>query len=281
MELTQDDINRFIEELKKFSDYDFSGYAIKSFTRRLQKISDDYKMNVDEILNKMKKNKDFLETVIKEITVNTTEPFRTPQIWKKLYPILIDKFSDKISLNFWHAGCSNGLEVYSMLILLNEIGLFSKTKIYGTDLNEDMLEIASKGIYKKLDFQDYWNNITEAMADFPNFKIDYYFDINERKGTIKVKDFLVAKPIFVKHNLLKDPNIFGVKFDLIMCSNVLIYFDQTHQEKVIEFFYNNLNDGGILVLGRHESILSPIQRKFIRVDSIYIKKTENDLLKYY
>lgn len=281
MEITQQEVDKFIEEVKIFSEYDFSGYSIKSFTRRLQKLSDDNHLSIDEIIAKMKKNKDFLEEVIKEITVNTTEPFRTPPMWKKLYPNIIDRLGEKNSINIWHAGCSNGLEVYSMLILLNELNLFSKTKVYGTDLNEDVLNVASNGIYKNLDFAEYWSNVTEVMSDFSNFKLEDYFEINNRKGVIKVKDQLVAKPIFAKHNLLKDPNIFGIKFDIIMCCNVLIYFDQLHQEKILQFFYENLTENGILVLGRHESILSPIQRKFTRVDSIYLRKSDSDFLNMY
>lgn len=281
MELTQQEVDKFISEVKEFSDYDFTGYSIKSFTRRLQKIVDDNNLTIDEVTFKMRKNKNFLEEIIKDITVNTTEPFRTPQIWRKIFPFIKERFADKQSINFWHAGCSNGLEVYSMLILLYEMALFHKTKLYATDLNEDMLAIASEGKYKNLDFNEYWDNITEAMIDFPNFKLENYMDINTRKGIIQMKDFLVSKPVIAKHNLLKDPNIFGVKFDLIMCSNVLIYFDHDHQEQVLNFFYENLTENGILVLGRHESILSPLQRKFNRIDSIYLRKTDSDFLNLY
>ncbi len=277
MPLTEAEVNRFKQEVLEFSDYDFSGYSIKSFTRRLDKILTDNSMTLDGLLKKMRHNKNFLEEVIKEITVNTTEPFRTPIIWQKLIPLLDKKFRELDSINIWHAGCSTGLEVYSMMIILYEMGLFDKAKIYGSDLNQDVLNTARSGKYRLHDFDDYWNNINEVMADFKNFSIDNYLDINKRRRIIKMKSFLVEKPSFVRHNLIKDGNIFGLKFDLIMCRNVLIYFDHDLQDRIFNFFYESLTDEGILVIGKHESILSPIQRKFERIESIYIKKNKDDV----
>ncbi len=276
MNLSPEDVNRFKKELLEFSDYDFSGYSIKSFTRRLNKILEDNNMTLDTLLKKMRKKSDFLEYVIKEITVNTTEPFRTPEIWKQLIPIMENKFTDEKELNFWHAGCSNGLEVYSMLIILYEMHLFDKVNVVGTDLNPDMLKIAREGRYRLHDFEEYWENIDDVMKVFPNFNILNYLKINTRKKWVKIEDFLTRKPVFVRHNLVKDGNVFNKKFNLIMCRNVLIYFDQELQDKLFNFFYDSLTEEGILVIGKHESILSPIQRKFDRIDSIYIKKRTLD-----
>lgn len=272
MELREEDINKFRQEIKKFSNYDFTGYSIKSFTRRLTKILEDKKMSLDSLLKKMKKNPNFLDFVIKEITVNTTEPFRTPQLWKQLIPLMESNFRQKKELNFWHPGCSNGLEVYSMLIILYEMRLFDKVNIYGTDLNTDMLEIARSGKYRYHDFEEYWNNINDVMKIFPDFKITNYLSINERKRKVIIKDFIRQKPVFKIHNIVNMDNIFEKKFDLIMCRNLLIYLEHELQNKIFNFFYENLTETGILVIGKHESILSPIQRKFERINSIYIKK---------
>lgn len=270
-------IKQFIDETRQFSEYDFEGYSLKSFTRRLEKILSDNNMVMDSLLKKMKKNSKFLEYVVKEITVNTTEPFRTPSLWNKLVPIMKENFEKLDAINIWHAGCSTGQEVYSMLILLYELGLFHKVKIYGTDLNEDVLEMARAAKYRMHDFEEYWDNFDKVMSQFPDFDKHKYLDINSRRGIVKVKSYIAEKPIFVKHNLIKDGNIFGFKFDLIMCRNVLIYFDHELQDKIFNFFYETISPEGILVIGKHESILSPIQRKFNRVDSIYLKKTEEDV----
>ncbi len=277
MPISEKDVERFKQETLKFSKYDFTGYSIKSFTRRLEKILGDNKMSMDSLLRRMKKNNNFLEYVVKEITVNTTEPFRTPNIWRNLIPLMEEKFRDLEEINIWHAGCSNGQEVYSMLILLYEMGLFDKVNVYGTDLNQDMLDIAKSGKYRFHDFEEYWGNFNEVFLQFDDFDINNFLEKNSRRGFVKIKSFLVEKPNFIKHDLIKDGNIFPIHFDLIMCRNVLIYFDHELQNKIFQFFYENLNDEGILVIGKHESILSPIQRKFERIESIYIKKNIDEI----
>ncbi len=75
---------------------------------------------------------------------------------------------------------------------------------------------------------------------------------------IQMKDYLCSKPVYKKLDLVKDPNLFLVKFDLIVCRNVIIYFNNELQNRVFDLFYNNLNDQGTLLLGVHESILGPI-----------------------
>lgn len=276
MELTQENISFFIEETKNISEYDFTGYSLKSFTRRLDKILIDNNLSIEALTKKMAKNRKFLETVVKEITVNTTEPFRTPSLWQNLIPIMRERLSGLESINIWHAGCSTGQEVYSMLILLYEMGLFHKTRVYGSDLNEDVLEVARSGKYRLHDYDEYWDNFKTVMSEFPKFNFEEYLDVNKRRGIVKVKSFLVEKPVFVKHNLIADGNIFGTKFNIIMCRNVLIYFDHNLQDKIFNFFHDNLDENGVLVIGKHESILTSIQRKFDRVDSIYMLKNDNN-----
>lgn len=276
MIVTEQDIKLFITETNNISDYDFTGYSQKSFTRRLEKILTDNNSDVKSLIAKMQNNSKFLENIVKEITVNTTEPFRTPTLWQTLIPIMKDKLSGLEKINIWHAGCSSGQEVYSMLILLYEMGLFHKTQIFGSDLNEDVINVARSGKYRIHDFDEYWDNFKLVMDIFPDFNPEKYLDINKRRGIVKIKSFLLEKPIFAKHNLIKDKNIFGEKFDIIMCRNVLIYFNHELQDELFNFFYENLTENGILVIGKHESILSSIQRKFVRTDSIYIRKNNDN-----
>ena len=279
MIVSDQDIQLFISTIKKFSDYDFSDYSEKSFKRRLAKILSDDKSNINSLISAILKNKEFLEKVVKDITVNTTELFRDPEIWHILRYQILPRYKNNDTINIWHAGCSTGQEVYSMLILLNEIGLFDKTNIYATDLNVDVLETAKKGVYKYLFNIGYLDNFDKVIKENPfNYEsyndVPYskYFGIDKSKDTIKMKSFLLQKPVYKKHDLVRDDNIFSIKFDLILCRNVIIYFNYNLQNKVFNLFYNSLYTKGCLVLGMHETILGQNASKFEKKGQAYFKK---------
>jgi chemotaxis protein methyltransferase CheR len=88
-----------------------------------------------------------------------------------------------------------------------------------------------------------------------------------------MSDLLTQKPVYKKLDLVKDPNLFLVKFDLIVCRNVIIYFNNELQNRVFDLFHKNLNEQGTLILGVHESIMGASSKKFIRKDPFYFKAT--------
>ena len=278
MDITQEDIKLFINSVKEISTYDFDDYSIKSFTRRIEKILSDNKFDIKTLISKISKSKKYLEYIIKEITVNTTELFRDPSMWQTFKTIIETYYTKNEPLKIWHPGCSTGQEVYSLLIMLNELNLFDKVEVYGTDINQDVLDLAMTGKYKYRDIAEYIENYNQALKDFTSdtYEIPFskYLDINKRRDTVKVKSFLLKKPIFKIHNLVTDGNIFDTKFNIIMCRNVLIYFNHDLQNKIFEFFYESLAEEGSLVIGRHEGILGPIASKFKKKDTIYIKKVK-------
>ncbi|HCY01233.1 MAG TPA: chemotaxis protein CheR, partial [Bacteroidales bacterium] len=148
MVVTDQDLQYFVNTLKNSSKYDFSEYSDKSLKRRLQKVLSDFNLDLAGLITSIKTNAEFTERIVKEITVNTTELFRDPQIWHVLRSRILPRFKNNKNINIWHAGCSTGQEVYSMMILLNEMGLLEKAKIFASDLNTDVLEAARKGEYK-------------------------------------------------------------------------------------------------------------------------------------
>ena len=279
MNITDQDINLFNTVLKGTSSYDFTEYSDKSLKRRLAKVILDHKVDVPGLLSEMKRSKEFLERVIRDITVNTTELFRDPPVWLALKNNILPNYKNSPSLNIWHAGCSTGQEVYSMMILLNEMNLLEKAKIFGTDLNSEVLNQAAKGVYKYRFNISYLDNFDKVVRDNPSngethadVPYEKYFEIDKTKDFIKMNSFLTEKPLFKKHDLVKDDNIFYSKFDLIICRNVIIYFNYELQNKVFNLFHKNLYDGGCLVLGMHESILGPHTTNFDKKDMIYFKK---------
>lgn len=279
MQVTDQDLQYFINTIKSVSKYDFSEYSEKSLKRRLQKILEDYNLDIISLLTTLRLDRDFLEKVVKEITVNTTELFRDPPVWHLLRSRILPRFKNNKTINIWHAGCSTGQEVYSMLILLNEMGMLEKAKIFATDINSDVLDVAKQGVYKYRFNLGYLDNFDKVIKENPlNFEeyndvpYEKYFDIDKVRDTITIKKNLTELPIFRKHDLVMDGNLFFAKFDLILCRNVIIYFNYSLQNKVFELFHNNLYSKGVLLLGMHETILGPWASRFERLGQAYIKK---------
>jgi chemotaxis protein methyltransferase CheR len=279
MTITSLDLQQFIAAIRNYSTYEFSEYSDKSLKRRLAKVLIDSKLDISGLLTQIRNNPQFLEQVVKRLTVNTTELFRDPHIWQYLKYMVLPKLKNQASINIWHAGCSTGQEVYSMLITLNELNLLDKVKVYASDLNNDVLQIAKKGVYKYRFNIAYLDNFDKAIKKNPYnyeeyFDIPYskYFEIDKDKDTIKMNPFLTDKVTFKKHDLVKEGNIFYIKFDLIICRNVIIYFNYDLQNKIFDFFYKNLYPNGYLWLGMHESIMGTYASKFEKSGHFYLKK---------
>ncbi len=280
MTITDQDFQLFLYALKNSSNYDFSQYSEKSLKRRLAKVLADNKLTPPLLINLMKNDGVFVEKIVNEITVNTTELFRDPQVWQAVRYAILPKLKNNSVINIWHAGCSTGQEVYSMLILLSELGLLERTKVYATDLNAEVLEHARKGKYKYRFNIGYLDNFDKVIKENPyNFEeyndvpYDIYFNIDKINDLIKMNGNLRDKPVFKKHDLVTEDNTLYVKFDIILCRNVIIYFNYDLQNRVFDLFYDNLNYNGTLLLGIHESILGPFSKRFVKMGPFYYKRT--------
>jgi chemotaxis protein methyltransferase CheR len=279
MLITAEDVQMVIMAFKRYSNYHFEEYSEKSFTRRIEKILIDYKLDIPKFIDKLKNDKAFLEQSVKDITVNTTELFRDPKIWQSIKYRVLPRYTDQESINIWHAGCSTGQEVYSMMILLHEMNLIDKANIFASDINDDVLEVAKKGEYKYRFNVDYLENYNQVIKmnpynfdEFNDIPFEKYFDVDKVKDTMKAKAFLKQKPLFRKQDLVKQDNVFYTKFDIILCRNVLIYFNYELQNKTLDFYHSLLFNKGSLILGVHESMLGPIASKFIKKGVYYLKK---------
>ena len=277
--LSNDDVTKFINSIKLVSRYNFEDYSERSFKRRIEKILVDNKISLNELISRIQKDKDFLEKIIKDITVNTTELFRDSELWITLKYRVLPNLKKNKSIFIWHAGCSSGQEVYSMLILLNELDMFDKAKVFATDINTDMLELAKRGVYRYRFNLNYLDNFDKVIKENPyNYEdvkdVPYskYFEIDKAKDSVTMAKFLRDKTIYRKHDLVNDKNIFYSKFDIIFCRNVIIYFNNKLQNRVIEMFSNNLYRDGHLILGAHESILGAVANNFERTKGLYKKK---------
>ncbi|VVB88026.1 Chemotaxis protein methyltransferase [uncultured archaeon] len=203
------------------------------------------------------------------LTVNVTELFRNPETYesfsKNVLPELFKSKGINKTIRVWSAGCSNGEEPYSIAIMLREfLGISIKRydiSILGTDIDEDSLKKAEKGIYH-----------LKQLEKIGRERIERFFVQNE-DYTYSVIDEVRNLVKFRYHDMISGPRLFG--FDVIFCRNVTIYFEQALQEKLYLNFYNALNDGGYFVMGKTETLVGPAEELFHPVDvkeRIYQKK---------
>ncbi len=280
MHLQEPYFQELINTIALYSDYNFNLYSTDSLYRRIEKALDKFKITISDLIQKIKSDTTFLETLVEYITVNTTEFYRDKATWEQYEQFINNNFKYQKEINIWHIGCSTGLEVYSNLILLNDYGLLPKTNIYATDINADVLKIAEQGIYQYIDIKEFKSNYNHIMtySDSTNHhNISKYFRINENKQLVKVKPILLNRVKYQKHDILSKQNPFNTKFDIIFSCNVLMYFKRDIQEQLYGFLYENLQDNGCLITSRYETIISNISQKFEKQGVFYRKMTNEEL----
>ncbi|HLA56564.1 MAG TPA: protein-glutamate O-methyltransferase CheR [Flavobacterium sp.] len=237
-----------INEVFEYYGFDFGGYSRASLKRRVDRL---YQMDgfrsFPELLSKVRADPDYFSRIIEEITVNVTEMYRDPLFYKFLRNEIIPILATKPFIRLWHAGCSTGEEVYSMAIMLKEANLLQKSLIYATDVNGEVLNVARSGVFPLRLMKQYSENY---MASGGKKDFSQYYTANY--GFAKFGEDLSNKMVFSQHNLVSDSSF--NEFDLVMCRNVLIYFDKELQERALELFDNSLGKLGYLALGTKETI---------------------------
>jgi len=270
------DFKHYLQVLKEHTPYDFSNYSDNSIKRRLQKVITDNDLTMEELLEKTQTNEYFVEQLVEDITVNTTELFRDPELWVDFYEKLFPLLKNKKTINIWHAGCSSGMEVYSNMIILNELGLLERAKIFATDISGGMVKSCKKGIYRYEFNKGQITAFEKVLKKNPILgisKIDFtkYFEVDKVHDRLIVKDFLIKKVDVRQHDLVQQSIPFYNKFDLVFCRNVLIYFNAALQSKIYQTFHNQMYPNGALILGNHESLTGFFKTKFKKNGPIYLK----------
>lgn len=228
--------------------YDFRGYAQASIQRRIQKCLKAHAMkNISEMQYRILNDKSFFEELLLTLTVNVSEMFRDPWIFRAIREKVLLELASLTFLRIWLAGVANGEEVYSMAILLREAGLEKNTRIFATDINEVALSKAKEGIFPIDRIRQYTANY-QAAGGAQSFA-DYY---TARYDAAMLDSSLKKQIVFSNHNLATD-GVFG-EMDLIICRNVLIYFAKELQNRVVGLFSDSLAPDGYLCIGPKESL---------------------------
>ena len=236
--------------------YDFRDYARASVKRRIvHRMKLSGVQNLAEMQHKILYESDFFEQLLLDLSINVTEMFRDPSFYRALRTEVIPILKTYPFVKIWHAGCSTGEEAYSMAILLREEDLYERAQIYATDFNDVVLQKAKEGIYPVESVKDYTLNYQQAggKAAF----VDYY---TAHHHSIILDRSLKKNIVFANHNLETD-GVFG-EMHLILCRNVMIYFNRELQDRVIRLFHDSLCRHGILSLGSKESIRFSASAKY-------------------
>ncbi len=256
-----DEIQGLLDAVYQHSGFDFRNYAYASIRRRiLSRVQAERVVDVVELQEKVLWDPDCMERLLLACTIHVTSMFRDPEFYHAFRGKIIPLLRTYPFVRIWHAGCSTGEEVYSMAILLEEEGLYDRCRIYATDLSEAVIRQAKTGLFKLASMQEYTENYLKAGGR-RSFS-EYY---TAQHDSALLRPSLRDQIVFAPHNLVTDSSF--NEFNVIMCRNVMIYFNASLQGRVHTLLYNSLGRYGVLCLGRKESIkFSPHEADFELVD---------------
>jgi chemotaxis protein methyltransferase CheR len=250
-----------LDEVEKRYSYDFRLYKLDMVKRRVEIFLIKYDIaTLKDAVPLILFEKSLFEALFFEISINVTEFFRNPVSFYHIKNFIDSTYKNSNYLKIWSVGCSSGEEAYSLAMLLDDAKKLDKSLIYATDFNRVVLENAKSAIYSNSGYNKLYKNL--LTIDKENYiekyiiKYDNFFTISEK---------IRKKVLFLEHNLIIDTSF--NEFDIIICKNVLIYFDETLQRRVFTLIYDSLRFGGHLILGESERLSFELIDKFHVVNS--------------
>ncbi|TDO21747.1 CheR family methyltransferase [Pedobacter duraquae] len=257
--ITFEEMTELIGLIRNIHGFDFGSYTPASLKRRITRIMQLQHLTLFDLRTLLTNDSEYFESFLIEVTVNVTEMFRDPQFYRSVKDNVLPYLKSYQRIKIWNAGCSTGEELYSFAILMAEENLYDRCFLYGTDINSDVLEYAKNGIYDLQKMKLYAENYSKTGA--LHSLSDYY---TAKYDAASISHSLKKNILFSVHNLASD-TVFN-EFQLISCRNVLIYFNEELQKKVIDLFYESLANFGFLCLGSKETLRSSETDRFKVVD---------------
>jgi chemotaxis protein methyltransferase CheR len=228
--------------------FDFREYAPASLKRRVwRRVQAEHAGTISGLLERVLHDADVMERLLLDLSINVTSMFRDPTFYSAVREQVVPLLKTYPFTRIWIAGCSSGEEVYSLAILLHEEGIYDRARIYATDINEAVLERAREGVFPLEKMQEYTQNYIRAggRQSFSEYYLAKY------EGALFDR-MLTDNVVWAPHNLVQDRSF--NTFNMILCRNVMIYFDRELQTRVHKLFDDSLERFGILALGHKESI---------------------------
>ncbi|WP_420901650.1 CheR family methyltransferase [Paenibacillus whitsoniae] len=268
-ELQNIEINLLLEGIYQICGFDFRHYVRSSLQRRiLHRMKLEKLPSITALLEKVLHEPGFMDVLLNDMSIRVTEMFRDPSFFAAFRCQVVPHLKALPEIRIWHAGCATGEEVYAMAILMKEEGLLERTRIYATDMNRKAIKIAQQGAYPLKQIQTYTRNYLEAGG---KMAFSDYYTADSRNAYFG--EGLRDKLMFAQHNLVTDGSF--NEFHVIICRNVLIYFDLHLQKQVHRLFHGSLTPQGFLGLGTKETIhavsAAVCYREFAPKERIYRK----------
>jgi chemotaxis protein methyltransferase CheR len=242
------EIEGLLEAVYRHYGYDFRNYAFTSLRRRVRdRVRGEGVRTVTGLKEKVLHDTAAMERLLLGLSVNVSAMFRDPSFYLAFRQRVVPLLRTYPFIRIWHAGCSSGEEVYSMAILLKEEGLLDRCRLYATDINDSVLRTAQAGIFPLSRMKQHTANYLAAGGKeaFSGYYTASYDNAIFRPA-------LRENMVFAQHNLATDGPF--NEFHVIMCRNVMIYFNKTLQERVNTLFAQSLVRLGFLCLGAKESL---------------------------
>ena len=242
------ELRLLLEAVYQHYGYDFREYARSSLKRRIwRRVTEEGLRTISGLQEKVLHDTECLDRLLLDLSISVTSMFRDPTFYSALRTRVVPLLRTYPFIRVWNAGCATGEESYSIAILLQEEGLGDRSRIYATDINNVVLRQAQEGVFPLDKMREYTENYIRSggRAAFS----DYYKVFGEK---VRFDPALVEHAVFAQHNLVSD-GAFN-EFHLIVCRNVMIYFDRTLQDRVHRLLHHSLVRFGVLGLGHKESI---------------------------
>jgi chemotaxis protein methyltransferase CheR len=251
-----------LEAIFRHYGYDFRSYARSSLRRRLKKRLEAEKVtSFSALQHRVLHDATAMEGLLRDMSVNVTGMFRDPTFFLAFRQKVVPMLRTYPFVRIWHAGCASGEEVYAMAILLEEEGLYERSRLYATDMNAEALDRARTGIFPIARMREYTAAYQQAggTGSFSEYYTASY-------GAALFHARLRENVLFAQHNLATDTSF--SEFNVILCRNVLIYFDRSLKERTLKLFHDSLSPLGFLCLGRRESLrFTNVEPDFLEVDA--------------
>ncbi len=262
------DFEQFKQRLKARTGLDLDQYKFDQTYRRIWTMTERAGFQkFTDYFQYLAQDESRLHAFLDRLAINVSELFRNPEQFELLHKeVLPSLLKRSPQLKVWSAGCSYGAEAYSIAILLHELAPNRGHQVLGTDIDQEVLERARRGVFQPSD-----------MRNVPPAYLQKYFRPVEENGRSGYQaDPTLQKYLrFERHNLLADPYPQG--FDLIACRNVVIYFSEEAKERIFREFYRALKPGGYLFLGNTERILNHHYIGYENPYAFYYRKPEQEV----